>query len=104
MASANPTTNLTRTAWSWVARVDRVVIPFLRLVAVPMLRVSLGVVFVWFGLLKIFEVSPVSELVARTVYWVDPDHEPVTWTEAEMGRAIFYYEGAVNQRFLTVHS
>jgi catechol 2,3-dioxygenase len=37
-------------------------------------------------------------------YWVDPDHEVVTWTEAEMGRAIFYYEGAVNQRFLTVHS
>jgi uncharacterized membrane protein YkgB len=73
VASANPTTNLTRTAWSWVARIDRVVIPFLRRVAVPMLRVSLGVVFVWFGLLKIFEVSPVSELVARTVYWVDPD-------------------------------
>jgi putative oxidoreductase len=73
VASANPTTNLTRTAWSWVARVDRIVIPFLRRVAVPILRVSLGVVFVWFGLLKIFEVSPVSELVARTVYWVDPD-------------------------------
>jgi catechol 2,3-dioxygenase len=37
-------------------------------------------------------------------YWADPDREPVTWTEAEMGRAIFYYEGVVNQRFLTVHS
>ncbi len=37
-------------------------------------------------------------------YWVDPDREPITWTEAEMGRAVFYYEGAVNQRFLTVHS
>jgi len=37
-------------------------------------------------------------------YWVDPDFEPVTWTEDEMGRAIFYYEGALNQRFLTVHS
>jgi catechol 2,3-dioxygenase len=37
-------------------------------------------------------------------YWVDPDAEPVTWTEAEMGKAIFYYEGAVNQRFLTVHT
>ncbi len=37
-------------------------------------------------------------------YWADPDREPITWTEAEMGRAIFYYEGAVNQRFLTVHS
>ena len=37
-------------------------------------------------------------------YWADPDREPVTWTEAEMGRAIFYYEGVVDQRFLTVHS
>jgi catechol 2,3-dioxygenase len=37
-------------------------------------------------------------------YWADPDREPVTWTEAEMGRAVFYYEGAVDQRFLTVHS
>lgn len=37
-------------------------------------------------------------------YWVDPEREPITWTEAEMGRAIFYYEGVVNQRFLTVHS
>jgi len=52
---------------------DRVVIPFLRRVAVPVLRISLGVVFMWFGLLKFLEVSPVSELVARTVYWVDPD-------------------------------
>ena len=37
-------------------------------------------------------------------YWADPDREPVTWTEGEMGRAVFYYEGQVNQRFLTVHS
>lgn len=37
-------------------------------------------------------------------YWADPDREPVTWTEAEMGRAVFYYEGVVDQRFLTVHS
>lgn len=37
-------------------------------------------------------------------YWADPDREPVTWTEAEMGRAVFYYEGVVDQSFLTVHS
>lgn len=37
-------------------------------------------------------------------YWVDPEEPPVTWTEAEMGRAIFYYDGVVNQRFLTTHS
>lgn len=37
-------------------------------------------------------------------YWVDPDTEPITWTEAEIGRALFYYDGVVNQKFLTVHS
>ena len=62
-----------RSAWSVIDRVDLVFIPFLRRVAVPLLRISLGIVFVWFGLLKIFEVSPVAEFVARTIYWVDPD-------------------------------
>ena len=37
-------------------------------------------------------------------YWADPDEPPITWTESEMGRALFYYDGVVNQRFLTVHS
>lgn len=37
-------------------------------------------------------------------YWADPDRTPVTWTEAEMGRAVFYYEGVVDHRFMTVHS
>lgn len=37
-------------------------------------------------------------------YWVDPDFEPITWTEEAMGRAIFYYQGEVNPRFFTVHS
>jgi uncharacterized membrane protein YkgB len=58
--------------WSAVDRVDARVIPLLRRVAVPLLRISLGVVFVWFGALKVFDVSPVSDLVGKTVYWVDP--------------------------------
>jgi catechol 2,3-dioxygenase len=37
-------------------------------------------------------------------YWVDPDADPITWTEDEMGRAIFYYVGALNERFLTEHT
>ncbi len=37
-------------------------------------------------------------------YWFDPDDEPTTWTEAEMGRAIFTYEGQVKPSFMTVHS
>jgi uncharacterized membrane protein YphA (DoxX/SURF4 family) len=66
-------TKLTRSAWRGVDRVDTRLIPFLRTAAIPMLRISLGVVFVWFGALKVLDVSPVSDLVARTVYWVDPD-------------------------------
>lgn len=73
MASADRRPKLVRRGWSVVDRVDRVLIPFLQRIAVPVLRISLGLVFVWFGLLKVFQVSPVSELVARTVYWVDPD-------------------------------
>ena len=42
-------------------------------IALPALRISLGVVFIWFGALKLLDVSPVSGLVARTVYWFDPD-------------------------------
>ncbi|MDH3679024.1 MAG: catechol 2,3-dioxygenase [Acidimicrobiia bacterium] len=37
-------------------------------------------------------------------YWFDPDDEPTTWTEAEMGRAIFTYRGQVDPEFMTVHS
>ncbi len=41
---------------------------------VPMARISLGIVFIWFGMLKPFGHSPAEELVRRTVYWgVDPD-------------------------------
>jgi uncharacterized membrane protein YkgB len=53
--------------------VDERLRPFLARIGVPLLRISLGVVFLWFGLLKLFDVSPVSGLVANTIYWFDPD-------------------------------
>ncbi len=37
-------------------------------------------------------------------YHFDPDDEPTTWTEAEMGRAIFSYKGQVDPRFMTNHT
>ena len=40
--------------------------------AVPVLRVAIAVVFVWFGALKVFGISPAGDLVASTVYVVDP--------------------------------
>jgi catechol 2,3-dioxygenase len=37
-------------------------------------------------------------------YRPDPDFPTITWTEDQIGRAIFYYEGELNQRFMTVHT
>lgn len=39
---------------------------------IRLLRVSVGIVFVWFGALKMAGMSPAQELVARTVYWFPP--------------------------------
>ena len=47
--------------------------PLRRRWSITALRVSVAVVFIWFGALKVFNVTPVSDLVADTVYWVDPD-------------------------------
>lgn len=53
-------------------RLDRRTIVLLRRWSPLALRLALGIVFVWFGALKVFGVTPVAELVARSVYWVDP--------------------------------
>ena len=35
------------------------------------LRYSVGIIFVWFGILKTIGISPAQDLVANTVYWFD---------------------------------
>jgi putative oxidoreductase len=52
---------------------DGALTALLRPVALPMLRIVLGLVFVWFGALKLAQASPVADLVAGTLPWVDPD-------------------------------
>ena len=42
-------------------------------VALPALRILMGLVFVWFGALKVAGTSPVGDLVARTLPWIDRD-------------------------------
>jgi len=38
-----------------------------------LLRISLGIVFLWFGLLKVLDRSPVADLVALTLSWFPAD-------------------------------
>jgi len=56
-----------------VATYDDAVARVLRPAALPALRVLLGVVFVWFGALKVTGDSPVGDLVAGTLPWADRD-------------------------------
>ncbi len=65
---------------SWVAAVghrardlDRLAAEMLRPLALPALRVLLGVLFLWFGGLKVAGVSPVKAMVAGTLPWADPN-------------------------------
>lgn len=59
-----------QTLWD---RIDRVMVRFMDTYGAELLRVSVAVVFIWFGLLKLIGRSPVYDLVARTVYWVSPE-------------------------------
>ncbi len=56
------------------ASIDRRIIYTLRVVSVPMARVSLFVVFFWFGILKMLHTSPanplVEELLERTLPFI----------------------------------
>ena len=76
-------------------QLDRAVLTALRRWSIPVLRVSLGIVFVWFGALKVLNITPVTELVAETVYWVDPDwFVPLLgWVEILVGVALIIRRG-----------
>jgi uncharacterized membrane protein YkgB len=49
-------------------RVDSAIISVMDRWSIPALRFAVGVVFIWFGALKVFGVSPAADLVAATVY------------------------------------
>lgn len=51
-------------------RLDVRIVGWLRRWSLSVLRVALAAVFIWFGALKIFDVTPVSDLVGRVVYWL----------------------------------
>ena len=48
------------------------VVEVLRGRSLPAMRILMGVLFVWFGGLKVAGLSPVSDMVAGTLPWADP--------------------------------
>jgi len=56
-----------------IKKFDLKLITFLNRVSLPALRISLGAIFIWFGVLKLFGNSPANDLITKTVYWFNPD-------------------------------
>ena len=56
------------------------------------LRISLGIIFIWFGALKLIHLSPAQDLVTKTVYWIDPKiFIPILgWWEVLIGVCLFF--------------
>ena len=58
---------------------DILITNFMSRWGITLLRYSLGIIYIWFGILKPFGLSPAQELVENTVYWFkDPsDFVPI---------------------------
>lgn len=54
-------------------RLDATIAAYMDRWGMPVLRTAVAIVFIWFGALKVFGVSPAGELVAATVYVVPPE-------------------------------
>ena len=76
-------------------RIDRSIAGFMRRWGTLGLRMSLGIVFVWFGILKPFGLSPAEPLVKATVRWL-PLFSPeswliiIGWWEVAIGLTFFF--------------
>lgn len=57
-----------------LSRLDKKITHWMASSGITVLRIGLGIVFFWFGVLKFFPgVSPAETLVRNTIYFVDPD-------------------------------
>ena len=57
----------------FIKKIDVRLINLLNRLSMQALRVSLGIIFIWFGALKVFAESPANDLITKTIYWFNPD-------------------------------
>lgn len=78
--------------YAWFDRADIRISEGMDRYCQPMMRYSIALIFIWFGLLKPLGMSPEAELIKRTVYWVSPQiFLPVLgWWEVTIGLCLLY--------------
>lgn len=74
---------------------DRTIAAFMRRWGVTALRVSLGIIFIWFGILKPLGLSPAAPLVLATVDWMpflsaEQWLSVIGWWEVAIGVAFLF--------------
>ncbi len=71
---------------------DRRIVGWMQRNGLWVLRIALGIVFIWFGILKPLGVSPAADLVRRTVYFVPADIfiHILGWWEVAIGIGLLY--------------
>ncbi|MFA7347931.1 MAG: hypothetical protein WCZ86_09250 [Desulfurivibrionaceae bacterium] len=78
--------------YAWFDRADLRISEGMDRYCQPLMRYSIALIFIWFGLLKPLGMSPEEELIKRTVYWVSPQvFLPVLgWWEVSVGLCLLY--------------
>ena len=78
--------------YAWLDRADIRITEGMDRYCQPLMRYSIALIFIWFGLLKPLGMSPEEELIKRTVYWVSPQiFLPVLgWWEMTVGLCLLY--------------
>ena len=73
--------------WPFLQNIDEALIRFFQRYGHRVHRLSLGVLYVWFGLLKPLGHKTTTSLLAQTIYWGDPDTMVLVlgWWEVAIG-------------------
>ena len=77
---------------TYIDQIDRHISGWMNRYGRLFLRISLAVIFIWFGILKPLGLSAAAELVRRTVYWLPPDFfiPLLGWWEVAIGVGLLF--------------
>lgn len=59
-------------------KIDQQIAKSMKRWSIPAIRISFGIIFIWFGILKLFDVSSAESLLKATVVWL-PFGSPEFW-------------------------